>query len=144
MAECIVPEGHLFNKWAIEGGAVCSLCGTKLTLRETLTMLCEYPTLKRENKGLRELFWMTLYYWMGPEFGHVPTDKEMYNKIADVYTLLAEPEKQEDRIEMRCPECRYIYYAEVGEDLPQECPNDNQKLVRKKSDGIPPRANPPD
>lgn len=41
-----------------------------------------------ENEALRELFWMTLYYWMGPELGPMPTDKEMYNKIADTHALL--------------------------------------------------------
>ncbi|TET43249.1 MAG: hypothetical protein E3J60_00785 [Dehalococcoidia bacterium] len=54
----------------------------------------ELRTLKRENEGLRGLFWMTLYYWMGPEFGPVPTDEEMYNKIASTYTLLADTQEQ--------------------------------------------------
>ncbi len=51
--------------------------------------------LKRENEPLRELFQMTLGYWMGPEFGPVPTDEEMYNKIANVDALL-KAEEQED------------------------------------------------
>lgn len=46
MIECTNPEGHLFNKWAIEGGAVCSHCGAKLSLSQTLAMLCEHPALK--------------------------------------------------------------------------------------------------
>lgn len=53
MIECTNPEGHLFNKWAIEGGAVCSICGAKLSLCEILAMLCEHPALKRENVDLR-------------------------------------------------------------------------------------------
>jgi hypothetical protein len=44
--------------------------------------------LEAENEALRELFWMTLYYWMGPEFGPMPTDEEMYNKIAETHALL--------------------------------------------------------
>ena len=44
--------------------------------------------LEEENGVLMEVFWMTFYYWMGDEFGPVPTDEEMYNKLAGIYTIL--------------------------------------------------------
>ena len=40
--------------------------------------------LKAEIEPLHELFLMAFRYWMGEEFGPVPTDKEMYTKLAEI------------------------------------------------------------
>lgn len=76
------PSTYIDNDDGLE---ICVECGTQVGESADKCWSCALWESETEREMLNELFWKILRFWM-TEDG--PTDKEMYNAIAEVHNNL--------------------------------------------------------